>query len=160
MTSERRHDAALAELATLREGLRAIGINPSEQRFTVKLTGGPDGDVAGNAIRILAQSCMRKEVGNLELDQLFLEREKLNAEQRLKKMRMRGLLAKKSAVTAEDVAKVELDKGDKEMIAQMEEEAEARIAQRTPRILGHIDNIVDSNGARLCFGRNVFERWS
>jgi len=30
------------------------------------------------AIRVLAQSAMRKEVGNLELDQLFLEREKLN----------------------------------------------------------------------------------
>merc|ERR1719378_957311 len=31
------------------------------------------------AITVLAQSAMRKEVGNLELDQLFLEREKLNA---------------------------------------------------------------------------------
>merc|ERR1719231_325670 len=31
------------------------------------------------AVRVLAQSAMRKEVGNLELDQLFLEREKLNA---------------------------------------------------------------------------------
>merc|ERR1719436_948650 len=30
-------------------------------------------------IRTLAQSAMRKEVGNLELDQLFLERERLNA---------------------------------------------------------------------------------
>mmetsp|Transcript_121010 Transcript_121010/g.214055 ORF Transcript_121010/g.214055 Transcript_121010/m.214055 type:complete len:344 (-) Transcript_121010:89-1120(-) len=30
------------------------------------------------AISILAQSAMRKEVGNLELDQLFLERERLN----------------------------------------------------------------------------------
>merc|ERR1719274_253046 len=30
------------------------------------------------AIAVLAQSAMRKEVGNLELDQLFLEREKLN----------------------------------------------------------------------------------
>jgi len=30
------------------------------------------------AITVLAQSAMRKEVGNLELDQLFLEREKLN----------------------------------------------------------------------------------
>jgi glutamate dehydrogenase len=33
--------------------LRAIGISPAEQPFTVKLTGGPDGDVAGNEIRIL-----------------------------------------------------------------------------------------------------------
>merc|ERR1719420_686444 len=32
-----------------------------------------------SAIVVLAQSAMRKEVGNLELDQLFLEREKLNA---------------------------------------------------------------------------------
>lgn len=32
----------------------------------------------GIAITVLAQSAMRKEVGNLELDQLFLEREKLN----------------------------------------------------------------------------------
>merc|ERR1719498_2206130 len=31
------------------------------------------------AIIVLAQSAMRKEVGNLELDQLFLEREKLNS---------------------------------------------------------------------------------
>jgi len=32
-----------------------------------------------SAIMVLAQSAMRKEVGNLELDQLFLEREKLNS---------------------------------------------------------------------------------
>merc|ERR1719506_31371 len=31
------------------------------------------------AVNVLAQSAMRKEVGNLELDQLFLEREKLNS---------------------------------------------------------------------------------
>ncbi len=33
--------------------LRTIGINPDEDTFTVKITGGPDGDVAGNGIRIL-----------------------------------------------------------------------------------------------------------
>jgi glutamate dehydrogenase len=33
--------------------LRAVGINPDEDAFTVKITGGPDGDVAGNGIRIL-----------------------------------------------------------------------------------------------------------
>ena len=33
--------------------LRAVGINPDEDTFTVKITGGPDGDVAGNGIRIL-----------------------------------------------------------------------------------------------------------
>ncbi|MFT7620336.1 MAG: glutamate dehydrogenase [Planctomycetota bacterium] len=33
--------------------LRHIGIDPNKQTFTVKITGGPDGDVAGNEIRIL-----------------------------------------------------------------------------------------------------------
>ena len=33
--------------------LRAVGINPDNDTFTIKMTGGPDGDVAGNAIRIL-----------------------------------------------------------------------------------------------------------
>ena len=33
--------------------LNAIGIDPRNQPFTVKITGGPDGDVAGNEIRIL-----------------------------------------------------------------------------------------------------------
>jgi len=33
--------------------LRSCGIEPTERPFTVKITGGPDGDVAGNMIRIL-----------------------------------------------------------------------------------------------------------
>eukprot|EP00928_Gymnodinium_smaydae_P020417 TRINITY_DN17892_c0_g2_i1.p1 TRINITY_DN17892_c0_g2~~TRINITY_DN17892_c0_g2_i1.p1 ORF type:complete len:1064 (+),score=233.87 TRINITY_DN17892_c0_g2_i1:397-3192(+) len=33
--------------------LRNFGINPDKQPFTVKITGGPDGDVAGNLMRIL-----------------------------------------------------------------------------------------------------------
>ncbi len=37
----------------LEEALRAIGVDPRNEPFTVKLTGGPDGDVAGNALRIL-----------------------------------------------------------------------------------------------------------
>ncbi|MCP4759151.1 MAG: hypothetical protein GY894_09960 [Planctomycetes bacterium] len=37
----------------LEVGLQAIGIDPANQPFTVKMTGGPDGDVGGNAIRIL-----------------------------------------------------------------------------------------------------------
>ncbi|CAM9860894.1 unnamed protein product [Ascophyllum nodosum] len=38
----------------LDEALRDAGINPkSGQKFTVKLTGGPDGDVAGNMMKIL-----------------------------------------------------------------------------------------------------------
>ena len=33
--------------------LQSVGIDPRKQPFTVKITGGPDGDVAGNMIRIL-----------------------------------------------------------------------------------------------------------
>lgn len=33
--------------------LRKSGINPDEEEFSVKITGGPDGDVAGNLMRIL-----------------------------------------------------------------------------------------------------------
>lgn len=39
----------------LEEALRAVGIDPREDDFTVKLTGGPDGDVAGNEIKILVR---------------------------------------------------------------------------------------------------------
>ncbi len=34
-------------------GLQRLGIDPKREPFTVKITGGPDGDVAGNEIRIL-----------------------------------------------------------------------------------------------------------
>ena len=34
-------------------GLRALGIDPKKRPFTLKITGGPDGDVAGNEIKIL-----------------------------------------------------------------------------------------------------------
>jgi len=37
----------------LEVGLRAMGIDPRKQKFTVKITGGPDGDVGGNILRIL-----------------------------------------------------------------------------------------------------------
>ena len=33
--------------------LKAMGVDPKEEPFTVKITGGPDGDVAGNMIKIL-----------------------------------------------------------------------------------------------------------
>ena len=33
--------------------LRHIGVDPRQQSFTVKMTGGPDGVVAGNVLRIL-----------------------------------------------------------------------------------------------------------
>ena len=32
---------------------KALGIDPTKDSFTVKMTGGPDGDVAGNEIKIL-----------------------------------------------------------------------------------------------------------
>lgn len=34
----------------LKEGLKHLGIDPYEQSFTVKMSGGPDGDVAGNEL--------------------------------------------------------------------------------------------------------------
>lgn len=37
----------------LEVGLSNIGINPRKESFTIKITGGPDGDVAGNLIKIL-----------------------------------------------------------------------------------------------------------
>ncbi len=37
----------------LEVGLRCLGIDPRQQKFSVKMTGGPDGDVGGNAIRIM-----------------------------------------------------------------------------------------------------------
>lgn len=37
----------------LEAALRHVGIDPRRQPFSIKLTGGPDGDVAGNEIRIL-----------------------------------------------------------------------------------------------------------
>ncbi|HWB20776.1 MAG TPA: NAD-glutamate dehydrogenase domain-containing protein, partial [Phycisphaerales bacterium] len=37
----------------LEVALKTIGIDPRKHPFTVKITGGPDGDVAGNMIRIL-----------------------------------------------------------------------------------------------------------
>lgn len=37
----------------LEVALKAVGIDPHRQPFTVKITGGPDGDVAGNMMKIL-----------------------------------------------------------------------------------------------------------
>jgi glutamate dehydrogenase len=37
----------------LEVALKAVGIDPRQQPFTIKITGGPDGDVAGNMMRIL-----------------------------------------------------------------------------------------------------------
>jgi len=37
----------------LEVALKAVGIDPRKQPFTVKMTGGPDGDVGGNMIRIM-----------------------------------------------------------------------------------------------------------
>ena len=38
----------------LQETLHALGIDPKKDPFTIKISGGPDGDVAGNVIHILA----------------------------------------------------------------------------------------------------------
>jgi len=37
----------------LREALNAIGLKPTQEPWSIKLTGGPDGDVAGNMLKIL-----------------------------------------------------------------------------------------------------------
>jgi len=37
----------------LEVALRSLGIDPRNEPWTVKLTGGPDGDVAGNMLQIL-----------------------------------------------------------------------------------------------------------
>ena len=37
----------------LAQALRSVGIEPTSDKWTVKLTGGPDGDVAGNMLKIL-----------------------------------------------------------------------------------------------------------
>jgi glutamate dehydrogenase len=37
----------------LENTLRYLGIDPRQQKFTIKMTGGPDGDVAGNELKIL-----------------------------------------------------------------------------------------------------------
>ena len=39
----------------LEVALKAVGIDPRKREFTLKITGGPDGDVAGNEIKILAR---------------------------------------------------------------------------------------------------------
>ncbi|MBN2231605.1 MAG: NAD-glutamate dehydrogenase [Deltaproteobacteria bacterium] len=42
--------------------MRELGINMHHDPFTVKLTGGPSGDVAGNAIKLLLERCPRAAV--------------------------------------------------------------------------------------------------
>ncbi|MFO0722665.1 MAG: NAD-glutamate dehydrogenase [Myxococcota bacterium] len=39
----------------LEVALKAVGIDPRKREFSLKITGGPDGDVAGNEIKILAR---------------------------------------------------------------------------------------------------------
>ena len=40
----------------LENTLKFLGINPHEKEFTVRMVGGPDGDVAGNELKILIES--------------------------------------------------------------------------------------------------------
>merc|ERR1719456_681954 len=80
---------------------------------------------------LLAQMEAEAEANGEEFDSEE-EREKLKAlkaeqaKQRLEKMRTGALLTKKPAATAAEVAAVVLDKGDEELLAQMEAEAEAQ----------------------------------
>jgi len=71
--------------------MREIGVDMHQDPFTVKITGGPNGDVAGNAIRLLLQRCPQVRIlsiadgaGGLydpegidreELDRLVLKRD-------------------------------------------------------------------------------------
>lgn len=45
---------SLGVIVFLEEALKAIGINPYQDSFSLKITGGPAGDVAGNAMKLLA----------------------------------------------------------------------------------------------------------
>ncbi|MDF1535150.1 MAG: NAD-glutamate dehydrogenase [bacterium] len=47
--------------------MASLDIDMGKDPFTVKITGGPDGDVAGNAIRLLLERCPRAKI-NLILD--------------------------------------------------------------------------------------------
>jgi len=46
---------SLGVIVFVEEVLNVLGIDPHKERFTVKFTGGPRGDVAGNAMRILIE---------------------------------------------------------------------------------------------------------
>ncbi len=40
------------------ETLKALGIDAMKKTFTLKITGGPDGDVAGNMLKLLYENCL------------------------------------------------------------------------------------------------------
>ena len=42
--------------------LRDLSIDPSKDAFSVAITGGPDGDVGGNLLKILFRDCERASV--------------------------------------------------------------------------------------------------
>lgn len=46
---------SLGVVVFMEEVLRTMGLNPREEVFSVKMTGGPAGDVAGNAMKILVR---------------------------------------------------------------------------------------------------------
>jgi len=46
---------SLGVVVFMHEALLALGIDPRTQPFTIKMTGGPKGDVAGNALKLLFQ---------------------------------------------------------------------------------------------------------
>merc|ERR1719478_786339 len=84
---------------------------------------------------LLAQMEAEAEAQGEEFDSEE-EREKLKArkaeqaKQRLKKMKTGALLTKKPAATAAEVAAVVLDKGDEELLAQMEAEVAAVVLDK------------------------------
>ncbi len=47
---------SLGVVVYMEEVLKFLGLNPYEQEFSVKLTGGPAGDVAGNALKLIIQN--------------------------------------------------------------------------------------------------------
>lgn len=67
----------------LREGLQFIGLDASSHEFTVKITGGPDGDVAGNLLRLLALQHPKKAklIAIRDISGLLYEPQGLDLEQ-------------------------------------------------------------------------------
>jgi glutamate dehydrogenase len=49
----------------MERALRELGIDPGRDPFSVKLTGGPNGDVAGNQIKLLLQRCPHVRITSL-----------------------------------------------------------------------------------------------
>jgi glutamate dehydrogenase len=53
---------SLGVVAFAEETMKELGIDIRKQSFSVKMTGGPSGDVAGNSLKFLLQRCPRMQV--------------------------------------------------------------------------------------------------